>query len=136
MLAVASCNSDTTLVGTNSLGSTFTLRIGQSVILQPGNMRIGFRRVTGDSRCPSDARCFWEGMAFLDVWLLQPHSDTVFIRPAIRGYVMQADTCCQEHVDTLGYRVKLVQLDPYPGPGNPYPIPATDYLAYLQVSKP
>ena len=135
LLIIESCKNDTSIVSSGSFGNTFTLKVGQTVTIQPGNLKVGFERVASDSRCPTGAMCFWEGMAQLRLWLLPPGTDTVFVQSTISGYVTQSDTCCHKYVDTVGYRVKLMQLDPYPRIDGPLPPESSDYIAYLQVSK-
>ena len=132
---LTSCNTDTSIVNVDANGNTFTIHAGQSVTIPSEHLTIGFSKVVNDSRCPAGAKCLWEGMAQLQMWMLQPSADTVFIMPAIRGGLTQSDTCCHTHIDTIGYSIKMVQLDPYPDLDAPLPIPSSEYIAYLQITK-
>jgi hypothetical protein len=68
--ALAACSSnksaDITAVSQNSqtvsqqeLGRAFSMKIGESITV--GELRLTFRSVEGDSRCPVDAVCVWAG---------------------------------------------------------------------------
>ena len=133
MAVIIACQTETTVVGTASFNSAFKLRAGESITLQPGNVKIGFERVAEDSRCPAGEICFWEGQVRLRFWLLRPDADSVFIAPALHGRVLQSDTCCHYHIDTLGYRITLMQVDPYPL--LPVPPSQPEYIAYLKVTR-
>ena len=41
------------------LGRAFSMKIGESITV--GDLRLTFRSVEGDSRCPIDAVCVWAG---------------------------------------------------------------------------
>ena len=49
--------------------SEFTLAVGKHVTIAPDQVEIGFRKVDGDSRCPTNVLCFWEGAAGVQLWL-------------------------------------------------------------------
>ena len=67
--ALAACSSnkpaDITAASRNNqtvsqeLGRSFSMKIGESITV--GELRLTFRSVEGDSRCPSDAVCVWAG---------------------------------------------------------------------------
>jgi hypothetical protein len=44
-----------------SLGTQFTLAVGQTANISSANMKVKFVDVTGDSRCASDVVCIWAG---------------------------------------------------------------------------
>src|SRR5215218_3492013 len=43
------------------VGEPFDLKFGQSAEVAGTNLRFTFSRVAGDSRCPTDVVCIWEG---------------------------------------------------------------------------
>ena len=67
--ALAACSSnkpaDITAASRNNqtvsqeLGRSFSMKIGESITV--GELRLTFRSVEGDSRCPTDAVCVWAG---------------------------------------------------------------------------
>lgn len=75
-LAVAACGSErATEPAGDSLGSVIEVDAGTEVRLSPGqvasvrgsDLRITFREVTEDSRCPIDALCVWQGDAVVQL---------------------------------------------------------------------
>jgi len=113
--------------------SPVSLKFGEIAIVKSLNLRVGFRDVLEDSRCPKDMMCFWAGQAVLRLWLLPSNSDTIFMQPTIYGDVNRNDSSRHIAIDTVGFRIKLLQLDPYPVSN--IVIRKTDYLALLEISK-
>ena len=111
----------------------FQLQYHENAIGHSDGLKIGFRDVPSDSRCATGAICVWEGVADVTLWLLPRSSDTVFVQTRIFGYVTKADTGKHISKDTVGYRVTLLQLDPYPKIGAV--IQKSDYVATLRVLK-
>ena len=97
-----------------NINETFTLKCGESVIVKPDNLDLGFYEVISDSRCPTNLRCFWEGVAEIKVWICEPGQSAKFIKLPIYGNVTYEDTIRHVVVDTLGYQLSLLHLDPYP----------------------
>ena len=97
-----------------NINEIFTLKCGESVTVKPDNFDIGFCEVISDSRCPTNLQCFWEGVAGIKVWICESGQAANFIKLPIYGYVALEDTMNHVTVDTLGYRLSLLQLDPYP----------------------
>ena len=114
------------------VGEPFTLAYGDSKRVGPDSLEIGFDRVINDSRCPLMADCIWAGHATIGLWRYGPAPDTVRLEIGIGGYVFMEDTLVHEHLDTLGYGISLLQLDPYPSFDVAQP---ADYVAHLQLSK-
>ena len=97
-----------------NINETFTLKCGESVIVKPDNLDLGFYEVISDSRCPTNLRCFWEGAAEIKVWICEPGQSAKFIKLPIYGDVTYEDTIKHVVIDTLSYQLSLLQLDPYP----------------------
>ena len=118
-------------------GEPFELAYGESQVVEVGTeeIEVGFQAMLGDSRCPLDVFCKWEGWARIQLWLHRPGQDTIYLEPFIYGYVFQEDTTAHESIDTLGYRVTLLQLDPYPTDEFNDETQVSEYEALLVVSK-
>ncbi len=43
------------------LDKEFTLSIGQVAVVKGADLQVRFLEVTGDSRCPADVTCIWQG---------------------------------------------------------------------------
>ncbi|MEP7027819.1 MAG: hypothetical protein ABI960_04415 [Candidatus Eisenbacteria bacterium] len=91
---------------------------GQAGLLDGGG-RIVFANVVNDSRCPRGATCIWAGTATAHLQLvLDPQSgDTVSVLAVLPGGVLRQDVGAQLPVDTLGMRITLLELLPYPEAG-------------------
>ena len=116
----------------NMIEYEFELKYGKSRIL-PNGLKIGFKELLGDSRCPTGAVCVWEGRADISLWMLKSRLDTISFKLSISGYVNKTNSDSHKYIDTLGYRIKLLQLDPYPVIN--IPRQPSDYNALLRVSQ-
>jgi len=116
----------------------FRLAYGDSRLVGPDGLEVGFDRVVGDSRCPLEVHCYWQGYAKIGLWIHEADREKVHFEIGIDGYITQEHTGSHESVDTLGYIITLLQLDPYPTyppyPGDP--AADEDYEALLTVSCP
>lgn len=63
LLSACSSSPTTPASATASLGQEFTLQPGGSASISGENLAVKFIEVTGDSRCPQDATCIWQGEA-------------------------------------------------------------------------
>ena len=119
---------------TETFDELVVLAYGESKRVGPDSLEFGFDRVITESRCPWELQCYWAGRAIIGLWLYGSAPDTVRLEIGIGGYVFMEDTLAHEHLDTLGYSMTLLQLDPYPSIDVGQSQPA-DYLAHLQLSK-
>ena len=108
-------------------GREFKLTAGQQVTVKGTKLRIRFLAVENDSRCPSDVTCVWAGNAAVQFQLSTGRgSKTVTLNtsksPSFVG-----------EIDYHGYKVKLVDLSPYPRSNQK--IARRDYTATLLVNK-
>jgi len=56
---ITAASRSTQTVSRQELGRSFAMRIGESITV--ADLRLTFRSVEGDSRCPTDAVCVWAG---------------------------------------------------------------------------
>ena len=112
-LLFSSCKDNNIISQIAVLDEPFRLKLGQAKILHSENLIVGFSELVGDSRCPEDVVCVLAGEAEIELWLLKPAQDTTFLSLTIPAYVTAES---ERHVstDTLDYRIKLQQLEPYP----------------------
>ena len=118
---------------TVDLNQLVMLKVGQSVFVTSESLKIGFSEVSGDSRCPMNAYCFWPGIGEVNLWLLKPAMDTVFVTVGIIGTTSALDERDHVPADTLGYRIALMGLSPYPQSFDP--IDQSEYLATIRIRK-
>ncbi len=70
VLLLASCATRRGAPQVNApLGEEFRIRAGETAQVGDEGLRVGFRRVTEDSRCPINARCIRAGSAKIEVEL-------------------------------------------------------------------
>lgn len=127
-----SCKNPTQPETTNPI--QISLKYGESKMIKPFQLRVGFQEVLSDSRCPMNVVCVWEGRAEIRLWLIPSKADTVFITSSIFGYVDKTDTLRHTAVDTAGFQITLIQLDPYPVAG--VDVQKEAYVALLEILKP
>jgi hypothetical protein len=60
-------------------GVEFSLPLGQTAALNGNGVRITFRQVREDSRCPVDVQCVWAGDAKIELTVSRSGSDDVKI---------------------------------------------------------
>ena len=109
--AIAACSSSTTAdvsapAQTNTTTTQrevgkATMKIGDSIVM--GELRLTFRSVEGDSRCPIDAVCVWAGDAEI----------ALKIEQANRAAVAALHTMLEpKKTEWNGYTISLVSLTP------------------------
>jgi hypothetical protein len=67
LLAVAACGAPTSVVRSFAPGEPFWLALGQSAVGDDGGTAVRFAKVVGDSRCPPQAVCVWQGEVNVDL---------------------------------------------------------------------
>ncbi|UCF06080.1 MAG: hypothetical protein JSV33_03350 [bacterium] len=116
----------------NDLNEPIVIRYNHIVLIKEERLLIKFKNVT-EGRCPIGVHCFWEGQAIGDFLLIKPNVGRGIASPIIRPG-MRPDSDYQDFADdALGYRLFLLELNPYPHidkPTNP-----KDYIAKLRVEK-
>lgn len=131
--ALAACSSNSTsevttpsqntqTVSQQELGRAFAMKLGESITV--GELRLTFRGVEGDSRCPIDAVCVWAGDGEIALKIEQGNKAAV---AALHTTLEPRKT------EWDGYTISLVSLSPAPkasSPTNP-----SDYRAEILVTR-
>ena len=125
-LIAAACSSDSPAGPDEpTLGKPFDVGAGETAVLASEGLRIVFREVKNDSRCPVGDTCFWEGDA--EVVL---HVETT---PEDRAEIgLHTNSRFPTSVSFQKYRVVLQDLRPLAKSGKP--VARKDYRATLVVS--
>jgi hypothetical protein len=130
---VAACSSTTSTDVTASpqtsqtvtqreLGKAFSMKIGESVALN--DLRLTFRSVNGDSRCPIDVVCVWTGDAEI----------ALKIEQGSKAAVAALHTTLEpKKTEWNGYTVSLVSLAPSPKAS--VPVDPANYRAEIVVTR-
>jgi hypothetical protein len=108
-----------------ALDEPFRLAIGETARLNGGALLVTFRSVAADSRCPLDAVCVWEGDAAIRVEVVVPGA-------AATAHELHT-TLQPRAVEVGGYRVELLELQPYPRASERTPPGA--YVARLRATR-
>jgi len=112
------------------LGDTIRVGIYESVHIEGTDLTLSFVDVPFECRCPQDVVCIWAGQAWADFTLSGPLRETVGLRFIVHGTIYTAQDIA---FDTLGVRISLRFLDPYPlalGPRHQ----KSEYNALLEIS--
>jgi len=109
-------------VAQQELGRAFSMKIGESITV--GDLRLTFRSVEGDSRCPIDAVCVWAGDGEI----------ALKIEQGSKAAVAALHTTLEpKKTEWNGYTISLVSLTPAPKAStqtNP-----ADYRAEILVTR-
>lgn len=107
--ALAACISpaDPPQAGETSPPEPFELRVGEERQAGDG-LTVRFAAVIGDSRCPRDVTCIWEGDAEIEATVT--HGDD---SQALRLHTHGGDGYPRQAV-AFGYTLELKALEPYP----------------------
>lgn len=96
--------------------STASLGINKTITLPDSKTKVTFASVAEDSRCPEDVTCVWEGIAIVDLKLVNG-SETRTVQLATKDFEPKnVKKSFQYH----GYTISLADVKPYPG-GKPEP---------------
>jgi hypothetical protein len=107
------------------LDSEFELAVDESGIIEAENLRIDFWNVAGDSRCPVDVVCVWEGEAIIELNIFKSGLGPRRFRLSTRaeGNAVRFDQ----------FLIKLLKVDPVPVSTEKTQI--SDYRVTLIVTK-
>lgn len=125
ILLSAGCKA-TTPVNSAKLGQEFQLAFGQTVSFSDADLKITFKELIEDSRCPSDVVCIWAGRAscLMEITIGKETNQTVFTQPGLS----------EEYVITQYGKYNLqFRIEPYPQSGSD--IKNSDYRLRLTVTE-
>jgi hypothetical protein len=108
-------------------GEPQEVRVGASVPVPGSKSVVTFERVSGDSRCPTNANCIWEGDAVVVLRVSGEGSGTEVLE-------LHANPRFAQQGEAHGVRVTLERLDPYPTTERP--VSADMYVAHLRIATP
>lgn len=137
VLLVLQCSDKPTQQQHVKLGDMFTLTPGMAVEIQGEGLVLTFRSVLSDSRCPFGVLCFWQGVAEIEIKLDTKAGDSALVTLGVLGGT-RYNAENPYFVDTLGYQLSFLRLDPYPEhaslsrPMTP-PQPISEYQATLRI---
>jgi hypothetical protein len=100
----------------------FAIPYGQALVLPGTVFEVRFQALLGDSRCPKDVVCVWEGEGRVELGLTMGDGPTTPVELNTRGPVT---------VTYAGYVVTMLALDPYPVSTESHP--AEDYVVRLRI---
>ena len=126
LLLLAACGGEAGEVKAN-LGQEFSLSMGQTVSIQGEELKLRFLEVIGDSRCPKDVTCVWQGQAscLVEITYSELLHKVTLIQPGLSEEPSQ--------IDFNDYLIKF-NLTPYPEAGKE--IKKNDYRLRLVVTRP
>lgn len=87
------------------LGKEFNIKKGHEVVVRAEQLRITFRSVSSDSRCPTGVQCVWAGNAAIEIKVSKKNGSSV----ATLNTSLEPKEIVYE-----GFKIKLVALSPYP----------------------
>ncbi len=124
LFILTGCQSNGTTI-TATIDKEFILSTGQTAKIESENIRITFKDVTDDSRCPRNVECVWAGIASCLIQFEQEESSNniVLVQP---GGSTSAETVFENYEITFN-------LKPYPE--SLTEIAKSDYLLYMKVKK-
>jgi hypothetical protein len=125
LAVLAACGTSSPSEVTVPLDREFTLRVGQTAVVDDTALRVSLAGVGDDSRCPTDVQCVWEGDAAVSVEIADTASPG--------RYELHTSGRFAREVEVGAYRVTLVRLDP--APRSSVAIPASEYRATLRVTR-
>jgi hypothetical protein len=108
-------------------GRTFTIEVGEVVLVDGTHVIVFFEGVLEDSRCPTGVQCPWAGNAAVR---FEVSLDNAGLAPQP---IVLNTTLEPQQTDKFGVTIRLEGLDPYPVDSEP-PIDPGSYVAELAVS--
>lgn len=109
------------------LGDTLTLAYHQEAAIDPTDLKVAFKSLVADSRCPQNVECFWQGAADVEMRFAfgaQEIVDTMHVYGL--GFPPDPDSTY-----AFGYKVYLLDVLPYPA--DVTPVPQENYAVKVLV---
>lgn len=115
----------------NPTGSTLTLQVGQTKMIQQYGLEITFDTVCLDNRCPIGAYCFWGGMAIFRLEVGAPGADKLGVIFHEDPDENSPDSTRYVVTEVGKFQINLKTLAPYPNLDSAYTY--DDYSVTLTV---
>ena len=125
-LLVACKKDDATSTQNVQLNEAFSLKVNQSAQLEDG-MKITFLQITEDSRCPTNANCFWAGRVIAEFRVEK--GGEALIKTLTDN--PENDPTLSTSFTAFDHVVKLIEVSPYPA-GTP--IAQKDYVVKIEIN--
>ncbi len=113
-----------------ALGTPFTLKFRERAVVLPDKLRLQIIDIGHDSRCPRNVVCVTQGGVNILVSATKPGGETARFVLRIEGQTPRPHTS-NPPVSALGYKFRLLQLDPEP----PHTSPGLIFEALLQIDR-
>lgn len=114
-----------------TLPDTVTIHCGEILYFPNEELHVRFADVLSDSRCPLNVQCFWVGAAEIELGLKVQPNPEIAVPFKIFGYVYMENDTRHLFIDTLGCRIYLMELNPYPADPGEYDF--SQYSAILSI---
>lgn len=105
-------------------GYVIILTLGEEAKVGP--LLLCFESILGDSRCPIDVLCFWEGDGAILVKASTWKAEPVW-------HPLHTHASFGNEFEYEGYKITLTRLDPQPV--SDHPIPPDEYRAKLRITE-
>ena len=122
LISLTGCSKNHFTVG---LGEVFTIGVGDSARIAGEDMTVTFNEVIGDSRCPQNVTCVWEGVASSNV--------TIVYRGENHSIVLNQPGLTEQAEHNFMNYTLTHSLHPYPREGEE--ISPNDYRLTLTITK-
>lgn len=107
------CNSDMSGEAVK-LNEIFELELEKTAVIKGEKLGMTFTK-NQESRCPLGVSCIRAGEARVSLQITNGAGDTETLTLEAKGNCEKEDGSCGEAKTALGYAVKLISLNPYPG---------------------
>jgi len=124
LFTAVSCDKSQIKTDPFELGAPFLLAPGELYNCLDCEVSVSFTKVISDSRCPSDAMCFWMGMAVVELSVETKGESPVILLATVGE---------NNRIIVGGYLFSLGAVNPYPTLQNP--IAQRDYRITLTVTR-
>lgn len=112
--------------------NVITFKEGENKFLKEYEMNVTFTKVAEDSRCAKDVQCIWAGVATVDVQLMGTFTRPVNVKLSTLEDVKKGYT---KSAVFNGYKITLVELNPYPANSNSKKANSGKNILTLQIVK-
>ena len=124
---VFACKKDgDSCIKTVQLNEAFTLVVNQTAELESDGIKITLLEITEDSRCPTNAECFWAGRVVAE-FKVEKDGETLIKSLTDNP---ENDPTLATSFTAFGHLVKLEAVTPYPDGS---PIAQKDYVVKIEI---